>query len=291
MVTTMLPSNITVGKLYNELAERYLDFSNREHSIYALPLNPNLSLDELEDAKFWRAYARGTMGVFAPPRTGKTLFLIIVAAKMCRYFMRPVVMDFHPRQKFIDYVGEENITYIDEKTLLEDMQEIDKLSRDKGWNMTADDRTEWVVQGKGSNRVKLFGCTLLLSEMKKWTGCRRTGTKINELIGYLFDRWGHQDLLIAGDAQRAMDLDRQQIGPAFTITVQPKPLGDDFFEYIIKSTGELGKGGMNYAATTRIYTIDGRDWFEFYWTRNPVALPPSLRVKESKKIGGNGHGI
>jgi hypothetical protein len=275
----------TVEGLASEIAEVYLDWSGGDQgeSIYAMPLNPKVRIDELEEALFWRAHARGTIGIFAPPGGGKTLLLTLIGLKMNYFFQRPVVMDYYPKQRFIDQVGKENFTYIDEDTLLQDLQEIDKLARHKDWNLSKEKKTEWVIEGKGSSGIKLHGCSLLLSEIDRWVNCRRTGTKINELITDLFKRWRHYDIMVAGDCVDKADLDRQRIANRFSTTVYCNPLPDNMFRYIFKSVEELTRGGVRHVAKTERLMVDGRDVYGYYFSRNPIALSPTLRLKEPKQ--------
>ncbi len=329
MVTLSLPQ-LTVHDLARELDEKYLDWAGGgEDSIYNMYLNPQIGVDELDEALFWREHARGTEGIFGLPGVGKTLLLTATGLKISHYFMRPVVSDYHVKQAFIDEVRadasvlaeikakvirvewvkglhpelsndkalndfiaqmttsiiERAYTYIDEDTILKDMQEIDKLARNK--DMSTQDKMEWVVGGKGSNGVKLHGATLLISEIDRWVNCRRTGTSINSLITDLFKRWRHYDILVAGDCVDKYDLDRQRIVPRFSCIVYPHPLGNHQFEYLFKSVQRLTKGGVIHQALNERIDLDGREFYGYYQTQNPIALEPTFRLRESKEKKGN----
>lgn len=289
-----ISQGVTVEKLLSLLESRYgiksdsyLDYTRQdeEENIYSLPLNPKIKPWELEEAKFWRDYARGKIGIFALEGTGKTLLLIAIAIKMHHFFLRPIVLDFHPRQALIDMVGEDNFHYVDEEMLLDDLRQADKVARDEEWNIRATslEKEKWVLSGKGNSGVKLQGCTFGMSEIDRWCNRRRCMSKINHLVTPLFTQWRHNDILIVGDCNDIKYLDPQRIGSKFSTIVYPVPLGNHQFSYVFKSVQRLTKNGVEYTPRVDRLVLDGRDFYPYYRTRNPIAIDPSMREKVKAK--------
>lgn len=70
-----------------------------------LTINPNLSEWEMEDALFWRDYARGIILINGSPGQGKGMLAHMLAFKFNRYFGLQVVSDSRPRPLFGELVG------------------------------------------------------------------------------------------------------------------------------------------------------------------------------------------
>jgi hypothetical protein len=316
-----------------ELANRFLDLSgfyeSEDDKLYAMPLNPNLRVDELDEAIFWRDITRGFVGIFGDPGSGKTLLLTAAQLKMNYYFMREMLSDYWPKQPFVDQVQkvarsyweprgellyqnwlqsaspedvaklkskdksalinsltaqkiEGSYGYIDEEKLLDELQSVDKLAKDKAFNLSEKEKAEWVAGGKGGTGIRLHGRTLALSEMDRWLNCRRTASEINNLITNMVKQFRHLDLGLWGDCVDIMDLDRQRAVPRFSTIIQATPLGNGYFEYHFRTSRKLTSKGTVFEASKRKYTLYGPDWYKFYSTRNPVALSPKLKKRDEK---------
>lgn len=186
------------------------------HSVmYDMPLNPNLNEDELLEALILRDYARGTMAVTGPPGAGKTQFDIWLAGKLYKYFYRPIVADFHATPEFIAKV-DGNFTFIDEDIFLEQLKEVDALAKRHGVQLSNEDRSQWMIDGKVPGSMKLRGCTLVFDEPDRWTDARRTSSNTAMVVSDLFKRWRHYDMLVVMSTPDIMDLDRKRVVKRFT---------------------------------------------------------------------------
>ena len=173
-------------------------------NIYDLPLRPDLSNKELEEAMKLRDFARGPMIVYGPPGSGKTTFDIWFALKMYRYFYRPVIMDFWPTQEFIDRV-DGNFTFVDENIIMEQLAEVDRLS--KRDTTRAEDKSQWIVDGKCGTKFR--GCTFIADEPDRLMDKRRNSADITLLVTDWFKRWRHLDISLVCSTPDPMDLDRR----------------------------------------------------------------------------------
>jgi hypothetical protein len=276
-----MPKPITV----EELAERFLDLSgfyeSEDDKLYAMALNPHLAISELEEALFWRDIARGFVGIFGDPGSGKTLLLTAAQLKLYYYFIRPILSDYLPTQAFVDRV-EGRFTFIDEEILLTELESVDKLAKNKGFNLSAPQRAEWLAEGKGG-KIKLHGCTLALSEIDRWLNCRRTATEINRVLTDMIKQFRHLDIGLWGDCVDIMDLDRQRAVPRFSTIVQATPLGNDYFQYEFRTSRKLTRKGTVFGLEKCKYVLYGPDWYKFYRTRNPVALAPKFMSKKKRQ--------
>lgn len=277
---TTMAKPITV----EELAERFLDLSgfyeSEDDKLYAMPLNPNLSISELDEALFWRDIARGFIGIFGDPGSGKTLLLTAAQLKLYYYFLRSVLSNYLPTQLFLDQV-KGHYTFVDEEILLDELESIDKLARNKGFNLTAPQRAEWLAEGKGG-KIKLHGCTFAISEIDRWVNCRRTGSEIDRVITDMVKDFRHLDLGLWADCVDIMDLDRQRAVPRFSTIVQAMPLGNDYYQYEFRSSKKLGRKGTTFGMDKRQYILYGPDWYKYYRTRNPIPIAPKLLKRRSK---------
>ena len=70
-----------------------------------LTINPNLSEWEMEDALFWRDYARGIILINGREGQGKGMLAHMMAFKFNRYYGLQVVSDTHPRPLFGELIG------------------------------------------------------------------------------------------------------------------------------------------------------------------------------------------
>ena len=70
-----------------------------------LQINPNLTEWEMDDALFWRDYARGIILINGREGQGKGMLAHMLAFKFNRYFGLGVVSDSHPRPIFGELVG------------------------------------------------------------------------------------------------------------------------------------------------------------------------------------------
>jgi hypothetical protein len=188
--------------------------------IFDMPLNPTLTQSELIEALVLRDYARGTMLIYAANEkaavgSGKTTFVVWLGKKLYRMFFRPVIFDFWPTQKFIDLV-DGNFTFIDEDIVLQQMKEIQKMTKINPKAMEGKD--QWVMNGQTGTVLR--NCSVFKDEADKNADSRRTSSNMNIAETDWFKRWRHFNILLGHATPFPADMDRKRALERYMLKVQ-----------------------------------------------------------------------
>lgn len=246
------------SNMYDDSPDPYADESNY------IKIMPGLTPLEKAEAALLYPFSRGLMIVSGPPRSGKTLFANTIVWKMHRYFGKPILLDYKPRQLMGKYI------FVDAKFLSSQMDV-----------MTSN------ALGEIDSRslLRFQNAAMGLDEFKRYMNKRRPMTKMNEYIGNLIRVMFHLDILIVGITQDANnDLDPRTCLPYVshdvrcqwcatrkdTAIVQIYPMRFVSSHQVIEVSGKpfqmVLDGGKPRPA------LNGKRYFDLYASKNITSL-------------------
>lgn len=182
-------------------------YDEGEFKGYGLPLNPNLSQNEIIEAEYLRQIMFGLWAVTGPRGSGKDLFTHTIAYKVRRFFGVRILLDHRPKRLFGGY------TFFDPHYLL---AEVKKMARQAGRELGVEkDFEKWKAELANATDAWLdeFGEVtfqdgfLVLGELKNYWYKRRPHNPLGVLLGRIVTAQRHLNLVIAGSTPFENELD------------------------------------------------------------------------------------
>lgn len=254
------------SQIYDDSPDPYAEDGN------TIQVMPGLTQYEKAEARMLYRFSRGLMIVSGPPRSGKTLFANTIIWKMNRYFGKPILLDYPPRELMGKYI------MVDTEFLSKQMD-----------HMTVNSKGEINQR----DLIRFQNAAMGLDEFKRYMNKRRPMTKMNEYIGNLIRVMFHLDILIVGITQDANnDLDTRTCLPYVshdvrcqwcatrpnTAIVQIYPMRFVSSREVIEVSGKpfqmVLDGGKPRPA------LGGRRYFDLYASKNITSLYTGSRKIE-----------
>ncbi len=269
---------------------------------YALNVNPDLTRQEIEEAKLFSTMAHGVMLVTGRPGQGKDLWAHSYSYLIKRYFSnRKIFLDHKPKSLFGEYTPFTPDFMQAEITKMGKRANIDTETDEEG-NFTGSERKQkqkshqmteavrdWLEDGS-EGQVLLQNGILVLGELKRWCYNRRPHNPLNVLVGGICSIWRHLDLLIIGVTPQMHEIDQYtflyyvthwadcswSISRPFTTDVKIRR-----GQYLDSTRGVFG-----VALKPIVFHVDGKKprhflgdkgFFDLYNSKNYTNLQPALR--------------
>lgn len=287
----------------DELYDQSVDYDPQLDYI----LTPGLTVEEIEDAMFWKDFIKGIVLLTGGPGQGKGMLMHMMAYKFKKYFGKTVVSDTRPRRPFGAYVPFSEEMLVDQLDRMWEVAtgQIKNPQKDEEGNIipplvkphtTPDGR--W-VSSRGD--VFLRRSITMLDEFARYMHRREPHLPIKRQLLKMFTVWRHLRCIILGIGTERADFDAACFPKVtceirttriiksdrlmFKVTIYPlrfiRSIGE--LEVEAKPIGLILEGDRPRAGTGICEELGAMAWKDLFNTDNAIAMEPPKSMRKRRQ--------